>query len=690
MAVFVVPAHLAAAAANHPSPARRRWVTMLPTIVAELRRRWSLTLGDAFQPGGQASWVAPATDPHGRDLVLKVAWYHSEAAHEAAGLRAWNGEGAVILHETWRDEWTSALLLERCQPGTPLSRNASEPEQDIVISGLLRRLWRSPAADHPFRPLAQMCAAWADEFEGKREHLPATIDTGLVRAGIQLFRDLPRNSSDDVVLCTDLHAENVLAAKREPWLMIDPKPYVGDRTYDALQHMLNCSQRLFRDPRRLCQRMADLLDLDVGRLEQWLAVRPLRTGVGRRPGSTARRRATRTDLTNGDLTMPERHTPPADVETALIAADATTLSALLGDNATMVSVVIGGLPPLLALLRRSTGTPSQVRDCARLLLDAGANPNSQTVEWGGEGRKTALFEAVERQDLDLIRLLVDHGATKDEDAFYHACEQSNTALLDLLHRPGFEAMVNHKLDFEDAAGLRWFLDRGVDVNEHRCLHHAIARGRGLTIITALLDAGADVDLPWDRWDVGRRPLALAARCGHLAAYELLSAHGATAGLDTVDAAVLAVARGESTRLPEARPPVLGVPGLNGGYGWILGQFALLGRTDVVRALLDDGMPVDTRGWSNFTPLDQAAMHGRADTVRLLIDRGADLHDKAFDANGPTPLDCALWGLRNNHADDGDYPGTVHALLEAGAPTRHTEPTGDGVIDTLLATDREDT
>ena len=58
------------------------------------------------------------------------------------------------------------------------------------------------------------------------------------------------------------------------------------------------------------------------------------------------------------------------------------------------------------------------------------------------------------------------------------------------------------------------------------------------------------------------------------------------------------------------------------YGWILGQFALLGRREVVRALLDSGLPVDTRGWSNFTPLDQAAMHGRTQTVQLLIDRGA--------------------------------------------------------------------
>lgn len=271
----------------------------------------------------------------------------------------------------------------------------------------------------------------------------------------------------------------------------------------------------------------------------------------------------------------------------------------------------------------------------------------------------------------------------DEDAFYHACESAGTALLEEHHRPGFERMVNHKLDFEDAVGLRWFLDRGVDVDECRCLHHAVVRGRGTRILTMLLDAGADVNLPWDRWDVGRRPLALAARCGHLEAYELLRSHGATADLDDVDRAVLAVARGESTTLPRARPPALGLPE-GDDYGWILGQFAGLGRVSVVEALLDAGLPVDTRGWSNFTPLDQAAMNGRVDTVRLLVARGADLADKAFDENGPTPLDCAIWGSLNNRTDDGDYPATVALLLEAGAPTQHTAPTGDPEIDTLPA------
>ena len=371
------------------------------------------------------------------------------------------------------------------------------------------------------------------------------------------------------------------------------------------------------------------------------------------------------------------------IERALVLADTPALARLLQADPTAASSPVGGLAPLLVLLQRSTGTPAEVRSCARLLLDGGADPDSHTIESAGQGHTSALFAAVERGDVELVRLLVERGATSDQDAFYHACERSDTALLDQLYQPGYQPMVLHKLDFEDATGLRWFLDRGVDVNALCCLHHAIARGRGLGIIRMLLDAGADPNQPWTRWDAGRRPLALAARSGHLAAYQLLTEHGATADLDQVDAAVLAVARGESTRLPAAPPPALGI-GSGDDYGWILGQLAPLGRTQVVRGLLDAGMPVDTRGWSNFTPLGQAAMHGRTEVVRLLIDRGADLEDCAFDEDGPTPLDCAIWGHQNNRADDGDYQGTVKALVAAGAPTQHTPPTGSAEIDALLA------
>ena len=99
------------------------------------------------------------------------------------------------------------------------------------------------------------------------------VSTPLVREGIALFRSLPATAERNVLLCTDLHSENVLSGQREPWLMIDPKPYVGDPTYDALQHLLNCDERLHADPRDLARRMAYLLGLDADRLLLWLFAR---------------------------------------------------------------------------------------------------------------------------------------------------------------------------------------------------------------------------------------------------------------------------------------------------------------------------------------------------------------------------------------------------------------------------------
>jgi streptomycin 6-kinase len=251
---------------------RQAWLATLPAVVQELEERWSLMIGPPFQPGGQTAWVAPVSNRAGDDLVLKVTWRHAEAAHEADGLREWDGDGAVRLQDAVEFGDSAALLLERCMPGTTLASRA-EPEQDIVIANLLRRLWRDLAPGHRFRSLQLMCDAWADEFELKMAKTRPSLDAGLVREGIALFRALPASAERNVLLCTDLHAENVLSAQREPWLVIDPKPYIGDPTYDVLQHLLNCEERLHADPRGLGWRMADLLGLERDRVLLWLFAR---------------------------------------------------------------------------------------------------------------------------------------------------------------------------------------------------------------------------------------------------------------------------------------------------------------------------------------------------------------------------------------------------------------------------------
>src|SRR5262249_47484299 len=123
--------------------------------------------------------------------------------------------------------------------------------------------------------LQSMCDMWADEAEAKMAAggRPPGLDPGLIRAGLDRFRELPASAAGEVVLCTDLHGGNILAAEREPWLVIDPKPYGGDPHYDPLQHMLNCSDRLHTEPRALVDRMAGLCDLDADRLARWLFAR---------------------------------------------------------------------------------------------------------------------------------------------------------------------------------------------------------------------------------------------------------------------------------------------------------------------------------------------------------------------------------------------------------------------------------
>jgi streptomycin 6-kinase len=151
----------------------------------------------------------------------------------------------------------------------------------VILTGLLRRLWIKPPSAHPFRPLQAMCNWWADEYEEKAAAVNQwpRLDQGLAGAGIELFRSLPGTADQSVLLFTDLHPDNVLAATREPWLAIDPKPYVGDPTYDPLQHMLNFPDRLAADPTGFVLRMAHLLDLDSERLRQWLFARCVQESI---------------------------------------------------------------------------------------------------------------------------------------------------------------------------------------------------------------------------------------------------------------------------------------------------------------------------------------------------------------------------------------------------------------------------
>ena len=244
------------------------WLNRLPDTVRHLERRWSMTAGAPFDSEEvSCAWVAPVTLADGASAILKLGMPHMEGEHEIQGLRFWNGDPVVRLLKA--DVELGAMLLERCEPGTPL-RALPEPDQDLVIAGLLRRLWRPPSDPHPFRPLSAMMEYWARETLADVGQWP---DAGLVREGLRLFRELPRTAPIQALLATDLHAGNVLRSQREPWLVIDPKPFVGDPAYDATQHLFNCDERLRSDPHGTISRIADLAGVDRERVRLWTFAR---------------------------------------------------------------------------------------------------------------------------------------------------------------------------------------------------------------------------------------------------------------------------------------------------------------------------------------------------------------------------------------------------------------------------------
>ena len=247
--------------------AGRLWLRALPDLIDELVARWELTLLPAFDREPGPSWVAPVVWADGTDAVLKLTMPHMEADHEIRALRLLDGEPTVRLLAG--DEQQQAMLLERCRPGG-LLRQRPELEQDMILATLLRSDWRVPDTPEAFRPLAEMVDCWIEECTAKASEWK---DPTFVRDCIDLFRQLARDDCEPTLLTTDLHAGNVLSAQRKPWLMIDPKPFVGDRCYDATQHLFNCMDRLHAEPTHTIDRFSALLQVDPRRVRLWLLAR---------------------------------------------------------------------------------------------------------------------------------------------------------------------------------------------------------------------------------------------------------------------------------------------------------------------------------------------------------------------------------------------------------------------------------
>jgi streptomycin 6-kinase len=147
---------------------------------------------------------------------------------------------------------------------------------------VLRRLWlRPPPEDHPFRLLAGEAERWTAQLRSDWEALGRPFEQRLVDAAAAAARELAGSQAKLAVCHQDLQGSNVLKARREPWLAIDPKPVVAEPAFDVASLLRD---RRWSIGRATIQRRLDLLaaelDLDRDRMQGWGLVHALHWGVG--------------------------------------------------------------------------------------------------------------------------------------------------------------------------------------------------------------------------------------------------------------------------------------------------------------------------------------------------------------------------------------------------------------------------
>jgi streptomycin 6-kinase len=216
--------------------------------------------------------VAPATREDGSRAVLKIGFPDAEFLTEAAALRVFDGRGAVRLLEADLDRYCT--LLERIEPGVSLLALSDDEEATSIAAAVMRRLWRPPPEGHPFFTIDR----WSRDIFTMRDRFGGTtgpFPEWLIDRAQSLFRELIASSTEPVVLHGDLHQDNILSGRREPWLAIDPKGLVGEPAYDTGSWLRNWLPDLLEQPNprgileRRIDQFAEELGFDRTRIRDW-------------------------------------------------------------------------------------------------------------------------------------------------------------------------------------------------------------------------------------------------------------------------------------------------------------------------------------------------------------------------------------------------------------------------------------
>jgi hypothetical protein len=289
---------------------------------------------------------------------------------------------------------------------------------------------------------------------------------------------------------------------------------------------------------------------------------------------------------------------------------------------------------------------------ARLLLDAGADPNAGYLWHGacpaftvltgvfGEGEQGPVRQPRHPHSLALARLLLEAGADpNDGQALYNRMFEPGNDHLELLFEFG--------LGTGDGGPWRRRLGDAADTPAEMLRGQLVwAIAHGMTErVRLLVSHGVDVTSPFDD---GATTTSIAATTGHADLVDYLVAHSAPPlGLDPTEAFVAAVLAADRASLDQLRRdhPDL-TDQVRSARPALITWAAACGRPEAVEILAGLGFDVNAKGRTDMpsdqpwqTALHKAAEDGHLELAQTLLRLGADpdLRDHRFDS---TPLGWA--------------------------------------------------
>ena len=181
------------------------------------------------------------------------------------------------------DPRRSALLLERLHPED--LTDLWDVEACEIVGGSYGRL-HVPAVPQ-LRTLSSCVRRWiAGLSELPRD---APVPRRLVEQAVSIGRDLAQDDgTDGRMIHTDLHYAKVLAADREPWLVVAPKPLSGDPHYEVAPMLWHRWDELADGPRGVrdgvrlrFHTLVDVAGFEERRARDWVVLRMMVNVLGR-------------------------------------------------------------------------------------------------------------------------------------------------------------------------------------------------------------------------------------------------------------------------------------------------------------------------------------------------------------------------------------------------------------------------